>query len=263
MAYEWKIEDANEGAARMSMLLWGESGCGKTTLACTAPGKKLLVLFDPDGAASVKSASDVKVLDTTLASVSDIFSQIKSSKPFGLTEVIQEYDTLIIDSLTKVSDLCLWQIANLSLAKGATPDNPTIAGYGMRNRMVMNFIDNMIKLTQMHNKHLILITHEGAAEKNDSGSVISVGMMLGGQLPNLTTKDISECWHMYDTQGKKRIAIRPERLRSPMKTRMFDLSSNKTGFEWKYNPSTNDGFTIKNAWESWKNGKYAKIQIPL
>ena len=46
----------------MSLLLWGASGTGKTTLACTAPGKKLLILFDPDGDASIAERDDVDVV---------------------------------------------------------------------------------------------------------------------------------------------------------------------------------------------------------
>ena len=38
---------------RVSMMLWGSAGCGKTTFANTAPGKRLYINFDPDGTSSL------------------------------------------------------------------------------------------------------------------------------------------------------------------------------------------------------------------
>lgn len=36
---QFKIKQGGEAPTRLSMLLWGPAGCGKTTLAATAPGK--------------------------------------------------------------------------------------------------------------------------------------------------------------------------------------------------------------------------------
>ena len=65
-----------------------------------------------------------------------------------------------------------------------------------------------------------------------------------------------------DHSGKRRIAIRPEQMRAPMKSRFFDLSSTQTGFVWDYNATKNTGFTIDYWWNKWKQGKYAKLPIP-
>jgi hypothetical protein len=85
--------------------------------------------------------------------------------------------------------------------------------------------------------------------------------MLGGQLPNITSKDISEVWNMRDQGGKRYIAIRPERLRSPMKSRMFDMSG-KTAFEWKYNANNGLGNTLAEWWQRYIEHGHAKIQPP-
>ena len=50
---ELKIEKPTDMLARMSMILWGDAGCGKTTLAATAPGRKLFIALDPDGDMSI------------------------------------------------------------------------------------------------------------------------------------------------------------------------------------------------------------------
>src|SRR5438445_10901318 len=49
----YKVEDAQDAPKRLAMLLWGVAGTFKTTLAATAPGKKLWLLFDDGGLDSV------------------------------------------------------------------------------------------------------------------------------------------------------------------------------------------------------------------
>ena len=43
---------SQETVRRFSAVLWGPAGMGKTTLAMTAPGRKALINFDPDGPVS-------------------------------------------------------------------------------------------------------------------------------------------------------------------------------------------------------------------
>jgi hypothetical protein len=62
--------------------------------------------------------------------------------------------------------------------------------------------------------------------------------------------------------GKKRIAFRPERLRSPMKTRILDTSGTTTGFEWKYDATAMTGITIDMLWQQYIKNNYAKVKIP-
>jgi hypothetical protein len=191
-----------------------------------------------------------------------IINECKKTDPFGLTQIItdQGINTVIIDSITRVSSLALKYVVPFN--KGATDTNPTQGGYGMRNLIVVNFLDTMIKLTKRLNCNIIFIMHEGAPDKNDSGNIISVSMMLGGQLPGLVSKDISEVWLLSDSMGKRRISIRPERLRTPMKSRMFDQETD-TGFEWKFSPRTPDkGHTIASFWKQWCDGKEAKLMVP-
>ena len=57
-------------ARRMSAILWGPSGAGKTTLAGTAPGPILWVNFDPDGTSSLMDRPDIYVADFSMESPS-------------------------------------------------------------------------------------------------------------------------------------------------------------------------------------------------
>jgi hypothetical protein len=118
-----------------------------------------------------------------------------------------------------------------------------------------------LRITGALNKHVIFITHEKDADRNNDGAIVSVGMLLGGQLPNITSKDISEVWNLRDHAGKRYIAIRPERFRAPMKSRMFDMTGN-TNFEWRYNANTLKGPTIADWWEEYVKHNHLKLPVP-
>lgn len=43
------FEQPDASGSRMFVLVWGNSGCGKTSLAATGPGEKAYIQFDPQG----------------------------------------------------------------------------------------------------------------------------------------------------------------------------------------------------------------------
>ena len=256
---ELRIEKPTDMLSRMSMILWGDSGCGKTTLAATAPGRKLFIALDPDGDMSIRNMPNWERVNLTSEKSVDIVKEGMKPDPYTLYNSLSAFDTVIVDSLTKYSEHALRYA--VTIAPKSSIESPGLNGYGMRNIYVGAFVSNMIRITGMLNKHIIFITHEKDADRNNDGGVIGVSMMLGGQLPNITSKDISEVWNMRDQGGKRYIAIRPERLRSPMKSRMFDMSG-RTAFEWRYNANTNIGDTIADWWEQFVSGNHTKLPIP-
>ena len=262
---EIKIERPDDALSRLTMILWGESGCGKTTLAATAPGKKLWLLFDPDGDMSIRHMPNWSRINLTTNTPSEIMRSANDIDPFGITTILKDYDTLIFDSLTKFSEIALRYAVTQPQASGArfraTYEAPGISGYGLRNSYVGSLISNLLRITGKLNKHLILITHERDGDIDDQGRVVSVKMMLGGQLPNVTSKDISEVWHMRDQNGKRTIAIRPERLRSPMKSRMFDMTS-ATSFTWFYNANKQEGQQLADWWHIYTTNGHKKLELP-
>ena len=258
---EIKIEKAADTPSRLSMILWGDSGCGKTTLAATAPGRKLFVAFDPDGDMSIRNMPDWDRINLTHEKSNDIVKEGTKPDPYTLYTLIEKYDTVVVDSLTKFSEHALVYAVMMNAMRKSTMENPGLVGYGARNIYVGAFVSNMIRITNMLNKNIIFITHERAPEMNADGAVVGVNMMLGGQLPNVTSKDISEVWNMRDHGGKRYIAIRPERNRSPMKSRMFDMTA-ATSFEWKYNANKLEGDTIAKWWELFQLGQYTKLSLP-
>jgi AAA domain len=256
---ELKIETPTDAPARLSMILWGDSGSGKTTLAATAPGRKLFLMLDPDGDMSIRNMPNWHRINLSKEGSVEIVKEGMKPDPYTLYNLLADFDTLIVDSLTKFSEHAL-QYA-VRVAPKSTIEQPGLNGYGLRNICVSNFISNTLRITGALNKHVIFITHEKDADRNNDGAIISVGMLLGGQLPNITSKDISEVWNLRDHAGKRYISIRPERFRSPMKSRMFDMTT-QTSFEWRYNANTNVGPTIAAWWKDYITGSYNKLPVP-
>jgi phage nucleotide-binding protein len=252
------IQSSKAREQRISMLIWGGSGCGKTTLACTAPGKKLLINFDPDGDASIANRDDVDVVDLSSAKAT-VTEKFKSDNPLGLKAVIENYDTVIVDSMTNASQMALMH--GVSLVKGATVERPSPGAYQVRNALSLQLIKNLLRLTNSMKKHIIFIAHEASPQMNSEGQVTAITIMLGGQLPEQASIDFSEVWVMTDTGKERRIAVRPARMRKPMKSRMFD-TAHSPEFVWKFNADTLKGDGIAEWFNNWKEAGYKKQPLP-
>lgn len=241
---------------RMSILLWGPSGSGKTTLACTAPGKKLLLLFDPDGDASISDRDDVTVVDLVGVAAGRVTPLFKSdAKPLGVDgNVLADFDTVIVDSLTNAQHLATLQ--GIATVKGATAERPSMGAYQTRNALITHLVKNMLAITGRYNKHVIFIAHEASPDRNDDGVVMAITVALGGQLPNTAPVDFSEVWVVEDTGKEHRIAIRPCRMRRPMKTRMFKTTQGAE-FNW-----THTGTELADWYAAWQANDWQKIAIP-
>lgn len=255
------LTKASEVQQRMSMLLWGTAGSGKTSLAATAPGNKLLINFDPDGPASIASRDDVTVADFSGAPNS-ITERLKMENVEGLKKIITdgEFTTVIVDSLTAYMDKATKHI--VTLLKGATVERPSQQGYGYRNAYLGQFVSNILRITKECNVHIIFIAHEDVPDKTEDGAIISIPIMLGGKLKEGIPLQISEVWAVEDTGKERRIAVRPCRMRKPMKTRMFDTSSGPE-FKWNFDAMKMEGpGTIENFYNMWRDAGFKKIPLP-
>lgn len=217
---------ASAPIARVSMVLWGEAGCGKTTFAATAPGKRLLINFDPDGYQSLAKDESTLLFDMANEPNSYVVEQAKSGDPFGIKKILQdnpEIKTIIVDSITKFADRAT--INAIGKAPGSTFENPGPSAYGYRNRYTLQLVSNLLVASGSATKHIIFICHEDVPKLNKEGSVESITLLLGGSLPQEVPLQISEVWHMRDTGNERRITVRSAGLRKPMKTRMFNTAN--------------------------------------
>ena len=258
---------------RMSLLLWGMSKCGKTTLAATAPGKKLWISFDPDATAPLGACKD-EILELDLSGQPDrVVERFKDEKS-GMCREIDKLlgeddtiDTVVVDSVTSFGTKALTHGVEVakSTTKGrsATLEDPGFSGYGNKNTWTRLLVSNLLKITARHNKHIIFIAHEDKPEKTSEGVVLFITIMLGSSLAQQVPVELSEVWHMEiaGSRGEHRIQIRPCRSYKPMGTRMF-RTTGEPEFNWNFDPDTWEGEGIADWYDAWRAADFAKIPIP-
>lgn len=248
---------------QLNMLLWGDSGAGKTTLAATAPGTKLLILFDPGGDLSLSDREDIATLNLTHEPANKIMSQFRSADPYNLSRVLEgapQYETVIIDSMTSLAYAALEVAVQLAGGKSSL-EQPGMHGYTYRNALILRVAVSMMRLCSLHKRHLILITHEGNAERTEMGNVTSVTMALSDSVANQVGLRFNEVWWMQDNGKDRIIAVRPCHLRKPMKTRLFQ--GNRPEFVWHYDPDTQVGEGIADWYATWQDGGGKKLPLPV
>jgi hypothetical protein len=248
---------------QLNMLLWGDSGSGKTTLASTAPGTKLFILLDPGGDLSLVDRDDVLVLDLSSQSPTQMMSQFRSSDPYRLGAILKErpdIETVVIDSMTALAYAALREAVQRAGGSKISIEQPGMQGYGYRNASLLRVTVAVMQVCAEHKRHLILITHEGNADRNDAGVIQSVTMALSDSVANQVGLRFNEVWHLSDIGTERRIAVRPCRLRKPMKTRLFQ--SDKMEFVWHFNPDTHVGEGIADWYHAWQEGNGRKLALP-
>ena len=246
---------------QLNILLWGDSGVGKTTLAATAPGQKLLVLLDPGGDLSLADRDDVSVLNLSAEPPTRLVSQFRMADPYGLGKVLTaspHYETVIIDSMTSLAYAAL--VNAVSVNPRSTIEQPGIHGYGFRNATVLAVTVALMRMCQQYRRHLILITHEDSSDRNDQGVVQSVTMSLSAGVANQVGLRFNEIWWMNDSGTERRIAVRPCRSHKPMKTRLF--LADKPEFTWLYDPNTDVGEGITDWYRAWQSSGGKKLPLP-
>lgn len=258
---------------RMTMLLWGLSKCGKTTLAATAPGKKLWISFDPECTAPLdRKFVDFVELDLSAEpdNVVMSFREVGSGMCRNIDKFLAEHqdiETVVFDSCTTFGNKALSHgvvvASTTKKGKDSTLEDPGYAGYGNKNTWMNLVIKNMLEVTGKHHRHLIVVAHEDKPERNKEGVPIFVSIMLGSSLVQQVPINLSEIWHMEVFGAKKetRIQIRPCRLYKPMGTRMFKTTG-EPEFVWKFNVDDWKGEGIADWYERWQENGYGKIELP-
>jgi hypothetical protein len=260
---------------RIALLLWGDFGVGKTTFAATAPGRKLWLSIDPDGYAAIAHRKDVIVADIATLDNDTFFTQMQNENPFNLDKFLSEnhdIETVVLDSATSLRDRALHKAVDMGIGRSKkegfvpTIEAPGMSAYGGRNQIVLECISGLLRTTARHGVHCIVTAHEADPERDTQGVVLHITMALGGQLYLGMGYRLSEIWYIsQSTTGDKqrRIAVRPTRLRRPMKTRMFQ-DADHPEFTLRYDAAKPDGKqdTIAKWFDAWHSAKGAKIPLP-
>lgn len=258
----------DEALMRMSIILWGRAGSFKTTLASTAPGKKLWINFDPDGPYSLAGRraihNDVTVLDLS-GEHENIVTKFKERVPVEITSKWQEFDTIVVDSLTTFGETALKHGVTVAQGtakgRGASLEDPGFAGYGNKYTWMNMMVHNLLRETKRAGKHIILICHEDRMEKDREGNPLYISILLGSSLVEQIPINLSEVWHVEDTGKERRIQVRNCRMFKPMKSRMFQTDKDPE-FIWKYDANKWEGEGISDWFQQWSVAGGKKIMLP-
>ena len=249
--------------ARMYVLVWGASGCGKTTLAATAPGVKAYVQFDNQGITSIANRSDFQLLDLTGVSFTSAMMEFNKPDPYGMKTFINanpDIQTIVIDSLTTLAFLALQAAVNKAGGK-SNIDVPGQQGYSVRNNMMRRVVQVIMQVCSETKKNLVVITHEGAEHLDDDGRTIEVTMALSRALASDVSLRFNEVWYMRDSGKERQIYVRPFGVFRPMKSRMFETTQEQR-FTWHFNADTLEGDGIAEWFGRWQLGGGKKIPLP-
>ena len=89
--------------------------------------------------------------------------------PFGMRAFIQanpDVETIVIDSITTLSFLALQYAVTIAGGKSSI-EVPGMNGYGTRNNVMRRAVQVIMQICSELEKHLVVITHEAAPDKDD------------------------------------------------------------------------------------------------
>lgn len=139
-------------ASKIKMLIYGQAGQGKTTMACSAP-KPLLIDCD-GGVHRINPAHMVPVVQ--VRNYDEILSVLN-------TEDLSEFESIIIDTGGKLLDLMAAHIIARNPKMGKANGSLTLQGYGERKAEFSQFC----KMVMGKNKHLIFVAHRETRTEGD------------------------------------------------------------------------------------------------
>ena len=171
---------------KIKMLIYGQAGIGKSTLALSAPKP---LLFDFDGGVNRVNYSFIK--DTVqIHSYEECLSVLN-------TEDLSSYDTIVIDTGGKCLDYMDAYIIKSNPRLGKSNGVLTLQGYGERKR---TFIA-LCKLINEKQKHVVFVAHRQQIQDGDDIRYIP---LFGGSAYDSLVTELDLVGYM-EANGRKRI----------------------------------------------------------
>ena len=228
------IKKANEldfSQKKVTLLIYGRPGIGKTTVAISAP-RTLVVDFD-DGIDRVEACyrGDTATVDSNKSAIekyNEFINDLKSSD-------LSDYDTIVIDTLGKFQELATPVVIAENSVNGQK-DGVTLSmkGYGA----LFSKFKDLNKLVHSLGKHIVWICHATETMDND---VVKSRLNLTGSTKDDVWKDVDLGGFMEMNGNKRYIYFTP--------SERYDAKGTH-GINGKYEiptlPSTNDGGKFEN-----------------
>lgn len=171
---------------RIKMLIYGQPGSGKSTMALSAP-KPLLVDFD----GGINRVDYEFIKDTVqVESYADILNLLNN-------EDLSDYETLVIDTGGKLLDAMGEYLISNNPRLGKRNGSLTLEGYGVRK---MEF-SSLLKLINSKKKHVVFVAHR-TTERN--GDDVRYVPLFGGSNYDALATELDLVGYLV-AEGKKRI----------------------------------------------------------
>lgn len=261
-----EIQQPDELPPRLTGVLWGKTGCGKTTFLSSLPQPILFVMLDPDGKESIPPECEHYIIDLSSLSDGETVRAIKNTVPAMIERIDKPTASVVVDSLTILAERGLNYAIEQNVGAGKefkpTIEAPGQTAYGARRQYIIHAVSNILKATAKRGFHCFFTTHDTEVT-DDAGKIINYTMMLGGKANNDVGLKISECWWMREHDGKWFIATRNCRSREPIKSRIFD-SKKAPEFELKFDPNlgSDQPHAIAVWHKLWMGGGKKKLPLP-
>lgn len=170
---------------KIKMLVYGQAGIGKTTIALSAPSP---LLFDFDNGVNRVNYAHIK--DTVqIEKYTDMLDVINN-------EDLSSYETLVIDTGGKCLDKMAEYVISKNSKMGKANGSLTLPGYGERK---MEFAA-LCKLISTKNKHVIFVAHRQTQQDGDD---IRYVPLFGGSNYDSLVTELDLVGYM-EANGKKR-----------------------------------------------------------
>lgn len=261
-----EAQNASGLSGRLVGIIWGDAKTGKTTYACSLPGRKLIINFDPEGFSSVAYRDDVDVIDLSNIAPKEAITAAKKAGTY-IIENAEKYGSIIVDSLTTLTELSLRDAVERGVGKGKngfvpTIDEPGLACWGARNNNVNDVVSKILRATGQTKLHCFLIAHADDPEFTQDGkTIVQQTIMLSAKIRNTTGLKVSEIYHLGQDANRRTIYLAPHGVKRPMGSRIFDTAKFKQ-FELKYDinkPDEEQPCALQCIVKKWQDDNYIKL----
>jgi len=195
-------KDLTASDVKLSAAVYGKSGTGKTTFGASFPKPFFL---DIDGGLLSVRGQDVSYVDLTPGkgvTWPNILDAIAEGKK-------DDYESIIVDSLTGLADLCMESVLQLNRRSGQKPNFDDWAAYANK---IKDFIVRLLS----SGKNTLLICHE-APDKDELTGHVWMLPAIQGQMKSRISNYFDEFYHaeVEQTHGKPsnyRLLARPSSI---------------------------------------------------
>jgi len=170
-----------DGNLTLNLLIYGDSGVGKTTLAATAAELGKVLFIDAESGAKFINEKYSDKIDLLVLNDAKLLDEVL--KP----ENLKEYKTIIIDSATEVMKKLIDKV------KG-NKDKPTLADWGL----IITQMESYFRKLRDLDKNIILVAL--SQEKGDEDLVLKRPALAGKNLPADIVGIVDICVYLENSQ---------------------------------------------------------------